>query len=224
MVPGLANRDHQQRLDEPHSVRLGLSPSWADADLLRVGLFRYSCAMQPRLLLLLPTVLSASCQTSEGLVFQSGTSRSSFSAGWDASEVEDSGSATEVTTLQASAQTGAFLNSTMEIGLDLDYFDQEDGNSNSNSMGIALYGRYWFQQKGNARAWAEASAGYANIDLDEDSDGGLSWSGSAGISQFLTPSTALEASLRYANNSYDLASGPLEITSTSLLLGYAIFY
>jgi len=91
-------------------------------------------------------------------------------------------------------------------------------------MGIGLYGRYWFQQKGNARAWVEAAGSYSDLDLDGDSDSGISWSGAAGISQFLTTNSALEASLQYSDQTYELTNGSLGITSTSLLLGYAIFY
>ena len=180
--------------------------------------------MHCHLTLLLSAVFLFSCQTSEGLVFQSGTARSSFAAGWDSSEVQDGGSSEEVTTLQGQAQAGAFLSPSIEFGLDLDYFDQEVAGATSTSMGIGLYGRYWFQQKGNARAWVEAAGSYSDLDLDGDSDSGISWSGAAGISQFLTTNSALEASLQYSDQTYELTSGSLGITSTSILLGYAIFY
>ncbi len=182
--------------------------------------------MRARFWILLAPLLALGCQTASGPTFQEGTARSSFEAVWSKIDTDAPGAANdvEVNTLGTNFTAGAFLTPEIEGGLKLGYLDQEIGRTSVKAWNAAAYGRYYLQSHGTLRPWGEGTIGYAQGDNGRATDRTIYWGIAAGLTQFLTESTALELALGYESRSYDFGGGDTDVSTTALTLGYAVFW
>ena len=175
-------------------------------------------------LLALIALAATSCQTSNGPAFNSGMVRTAVSGGWSTTEFDPGG---DVDVLALDLSVGTLLTPQIETGGDLVYSDVDAGGLETNSWAILGYGRYYFQVTGPSRVWAQAKAGWEQADIGIADDSTFSWALGAGASQFVTESSALELSAQYGQASFDfgpLGGGDTDISSLSVLLGYAVYY
>ncbi|MBC8330261.1 MAG: hypothetical protein H8E31_16115 [Planctomycetes bacterium] len=182
--------------------------------------------MKSRLWLLLAPLAALGCQTANGPTFQEGTARSSFEGSW--STVNNQRPAPqkdlEVVTLDTAFSAGAFVTPEIEAGLRVGFFDQDADTARLRAWDAALYGRYYLQSHGTLRPWGEGRLGYSGGRSQGVSDRTIFWGVGAGLTQFLTESTALELSLAYEARTFDFGGGDTDVSSTALSLAYAVFW
>ncbi|RMH04468.1 MAG: hypothetical protein D6702_03165 [Planctomycetota bacterium] len=181
--------------------------------------------MRPHHLLPFLLALLPSCQTSSGPIFEEGTARSSFAGSW--SKVTTSppkGADQDTTTLETAFTAGAFATPQIETGLKGSFFDQDAGKTSLRAWDAGLYGRYWFQDRGSLRTWVEGDLGYAQGRSQGISDRNVFWGLGAGMTQFLTESTAVELGLVFDHRSFRFrGGGDTTISTLAVQIAYAIF-
>ncbi len=175
-------------------------------------------------LTLISAALCLSCAASNGPQFKSGTVRSAFSSSWNTVETSNSQGESKAERIGFNASTGAFLTPTMESGVNLDYLKTRYSANPSTIGAASWYGRYWFQTHGNVRSWAQAEAGYAKLQAFGSQADNWFYSGSAGITQFITQNGAVEFWLEYSDFSWELRGAPYDVGDTSVYFGYSLFY
>jgi len=182
--------------------------------------------MNARSWLLLAPLVALGCQTANGPTFEEGTARSSFQGSWSnvTNDRPRAKNDLEVTTLDTSFSAGAFVTPEIEGGLEVGFLDQDAGKSRVRAWDAALYGRYYFQSHGTLRPWGEGKLGYTGGRSQGSSDRTLFWGVGAGLTQFLTDSTAIELGLGYESRTFDFGGGDTSITATVLEIAYTIFW
>ena len=182
--------------------------------------------MRATLWILLVPLVAASCTTANGPAFRAETARSAFSGSWSDTTLTRPGNRNEleVTTMATDFSMGVFVNPEIEGGVKVGFFDQDAGKSRLRSWDASAYGRYYFQSTGTLRPWGEAQLGYAQGRDQGVSDTAVFWGVGAGMTQFLTDSTAVELSLDYDQRSFAFRGGDTDIATTALTIAYSIFF
>lgn len=140
-------------------------------------------------LLAIASVTMLSAQIQKGSVLLGGT------VGFNNISVDGN----SVTVVNISPSAGFFLNNRFAIGSSLDFsLLFNDGGSNSTTLGLVPFARYYFNGAGKARIFGQADAGF-QVDFSDGSSGdplgvfGLS----IGADFFLNDYVAIEATLGY---------------------------
>ena len=149
-------------------------------------------------------------QINKGNWFVSGNSTLQVSS----SKVEGSSSST--TTVFFSPSFGYFVIDGLSVGVSANIL---------NSDGSTVYAflptaSYYFQTQGSVKPFVEVGIGYGKISVDEESTGGLSFGGGAGITYFINQNVGLNIGLQYLRGDYD---GAVNNTFGGAI-GFSIFF
>ncbi len=186
--------------------------------------------LQSKIVLLAAGLLIAGsgCQMmSKGPQLKSGMQRSAVGFAWSDSTVKPAtGPESSATDLALNVTHGWFLSPNAEIGGKFGYESSEVGPSGmttkSDAWIVSGFGRWYFAGGSNLYPYVEGLLGWGNSDTGATSDDFLRYSAGVGAMNFMTPSTALDAILKYQVDSFDKTN--VDVDGFIVELAYSVFW
>jgi hypothetical protein len=186
--------------------------------------------LQSKIVLLAAGLLIAGsgCQMmNKGPQLKNGMQRSAVGFGWSDSTAEDAlGAKTDVTDLALNVTHGWFLNGNAEVGGKFGFesteVDTATTTSESDAWILSAFGRWYFAGGSNLYPYVEGLLGWGNVDSGGADDDFLRYSAGVGAMNFMTPSTALDAILKFQVDSFD--ESDVDVDGIILELAYSVFW